>query len=457
MRLAFVGTGYVGLVTGMCFAHLGHQVSFVDRDEILIGKLKRNISSIYEPGLNELMEAQRGTGRTQFHSSFETGLIDAEAVFLCVGTPTDAETGEADLRALHGAATGMAPYLRDGMTLVLKSTVPVGTNASISALIKSLRPDIDVFVASNPEFLREGSAVEDFLKAERIVVGVREQRSRDTMTQLYGSWSDTHTQLVLTTPENAELSKYASNAFLAMKISFINEIANICEKVGAQVEDVAAIMGMDQRIGSEFLKAGPGYGGSCFPKDTLALAASARKAGVPTQLIETTIRVNAARKQGVAERVVACLADLPVKDRSVCILGITFKANTDDVRDSPGLDIVQSLKAANIAVSIYDPMGADNGRMLIEGARWGASAVDAARGAAALIVLTEWPEFGTLDLGELRLAMRGEHLFDMRNVVDAGEARAAGFNYVGVGQGMVSDASPMVVRRAQLATLSRVL
>jgi len=335
---------------------------------------------------------------------------------------------------LYEAARELAPRLTGNSTLVLKSTVPVGTNEAIAGLMKTLRPDITVPVASNPEFLREGSAVSDFLKADRIVVGVNDDISRERMIAAYAPWQNKGTRLVITTPQNAELSKYAANAFLAAKITFINEIADVCEAVGGDVEDVASMIGMDHRIGPDFLRAGPGYGGSCFPKDTLALAATARKAGRPSSLVEATIQANASRKAALAEYIIGSLVTVERAPR-VAVFGITFKAGTDDVRDAPGLEIVHRLQRAGAEISIHDPVGHENGSRQITGASWHDEPLDAAADADAVVVMTEWPQFREIDLQVLADRMAGDRLFDLRNLFDAGAARAAGLTYYGVGRG----------------------
>jgi len=456
MNIAFIGTGYVGLVSGTCLAHLGHQVDFYDRDEILVEKLRRNITPIYEDGLEKLMELNRSAGRARFHAGFDEDIAKAELIFLCVGTPPRPDTGEADLSMLYAAARDLAPFLEGNTTLVLKSTVPVGTNKGISDLMKSLRPDISVPIASNPEFLREGSAVNDFLNADRIVVGVNDDISRDRMIAAYAPWQNEGTKLVITTPQNAELSKYAANAFLATKITFINEIADICEAVGGDVEDVAAMIGMDHRIGPDFLKAGPGYGGSCFPKDTLALAATARKAGCPASLVEATIKANADRKVTIAETIIDSLVTVERAPR-VAVFGITFKAGTDDVRDAPGLEIVHRLQRAGAEISIHDPVGRENGSRQITGAIWHDDPVGAATDADAVIVMTEWPEFREIDLENLAARMAGDRLFDLRNLYDAGAARAAGLTYYGVGRGAAGGPLEQIALPLDIGALQEAL
>jgi UDPglucose 6-dehydrogenase len=443
MNIAFVGSGYVGLVSGSCLAHLGHHVDFYDRDEILVEKLRRSITPIHEDGLERLLEQNRTAGRTQFHAGFNSSVANAEIVFLCVGTPPHEDTGEADLSMLYAAVRDLALHLVDGTTLVLKSTVPVGTNEAITKLIRKLRPDISVPVASNPEFLREGTAVDDFLNAERIVVGVNDEASRDRMVSVYAPWQNMRTRLVITTPQNAELSKYAANAFLAVKITFINEIADLCEMVGGNIGDVATMIGMDQRIGSKFLQAGPGYGGSCFPKDTLALSATARKAGRPVSLVEATIQANNDRKLALADRIVATLVTLERAPR-VAVLGITFKAGTDDVRDAPGVEIIRRLQRAGVEISIHDPVGRENGMRIVTGVSWHDDPLDAAHEADAVVVMTEWPQFREIDLLALSARMTGDRVFDLRNLFDAGAVRAAGLTYYGVGGGAEGGTLEMI-------------
>lgn len=432
MKVALIGTGYVGLVTGLCLADMAHRVTCIDRDRAIVDRLRRGIPTIHEAGLHELLRRNIAAGTVGFASG-ASAVADAGIVMLAVGTPTDAATGETDLSAIVAAVHAIVPHLRDDALIVVKSTVPVGTNRMLSDEVARLSPHFRGQVVSNPEFLREGTAIEDFFGADRIVCGVRSEAARQRMTELYRPLAARGVKLVFTTPENAELAKYASNAFLATKLAFVNEMADLCEASHADIDDVAALMGMDRRIGAAFLSAGPGFGGSCFPKDIASLRTSAGQRGVTLRLVDATMAANAARKQAMADRVLAALAGTP--HARVAVLGIAFKAGTDDVRESPALDLVRRLLEAGVEVHAHDPQARRTGAPELSLVRWFDRPVDAARGAAATVVMTEWPEYTAMSLAELAAAMSGRLLFDLRNIVSPSAARGAGLDYRRIGGG----------------------
>ncbi len=435
MRIAMIGAGYVGLVSAACFAEFGVEVRVVDTDAARVAALSEGRIPIYEPGLDRLV-ADNLRNR---HLSFTTGLADAvrgaEAVFLAVGTPSRRGDGHADLSYVFAAAEQVARAAEGPLVLVTKSTVPVGTGRRVAEVVRKARPDLDIAVASNPEFLREGSAIGDFMRPDRVVIGADSERAREVLRRLYRPLYLIETPIVATSVETAELIKYAANAFLAMKITFINEMADVCEQAGADVHDVARGIGLDGRIGRKFLHAGPGYGGSCFPKDTLALARTAQDLGSPARLVETTIAVNEARKARMAERVIAACGG-SVAGRTVAVLGLTFKPETDDMRDAPSLAIVPRLVEAGAVVRAFDPAGMENARALLPpaGVEYAAGALEAACGADALVLLTEWNEFRALAPARLRAAMRGDVVIDLRNVWDPAAMRQAGFRYASIGR-----------------------
>jgi UDPglucose 6-dehydrogenase len=433
MRIAMIGAGYVGLVSGVCFSDFGHDVVCVDKAASKIATLRSGRTPIYEPGLEAMMAKNVAAGRLSFTTEIGAAVAGAEAVFVAVGTPTRRGEGHADLSYVYAAAAEIAAALTDYAVVVVKSTVPVGTNREVARIVAAARPGFAFDVASNPEFLREGAAIEDFMRPDRVVVGAESDRARAVMRALYRPLSLRETPMVFTTLESAELIKYAANAFLATKITFINEMADLCEKVGGDVQDVARGMGLDGRIGAKFLHAGPGYGGSCFPKDTLALARTGQQVNSPLRIVETVIEVNERRKRGMAERVIAALGDRAA-GRKIAVFGVTFKPETDDMRDAPALAIVPALIGAGAAVTIVDPHGRKEGEALLPGAAWAADPYEAAAGADAVVVVTEWNMFRGLDLARLRAAMAGDVLVDLRNVYNPAEAAAAGFAYQGVGR-----------------------
>ncbi|MBA5776800.1 UDP-glucose/GDP-mannose dehydrogenase family protein [Stappia sp. F7233] len=433
MRITMIGTGYVGLVSGVCFSEFGFDVTCVDIDAEKIERLNRMEVPIFEPGLDDLIERNYADKRLTFTTDFDSAVGQADVVFIAVGTPSRRGDGEADLTYVYEAARRLAHAMKPGTVVVIKSTVVVGTCRKVAEIIAAERPGLDFSIASNPEFLREGSAIEDFMRPDRVVVGVVDTRGEEALRRLYRPLFLRETPIVVTTLENAELIKYASNAFLAMKITFINEVADLCEKVGGDVQKVASAIGLDKRIGSKFLHAGPGYGGSCFPKDTTALAATARKYDTALRLVETTIEVNDARKRAMAERVLNALGADPA-GKTVGILGIAFKPNTDDVRDAPSLVIVPALQAAGVRVRAHDPEAQEQAAPLLPGVEWCDAPYDVANGADVLAVLTEWNVYRGLSPRALAERMRGRTVVDMRNIWPAEEIAEAGLTHVGIGR-----------------------
>ncbi|GGB29565.1 UDP-glucose 6-dehydrogenase [Tistrella bauzanensis] len=433
MRVAMIGTGYVGLVSGTCFSEFGHSVVCVDNDQSKIERLLRGEIPIYEPGLEDLVARNVRAGRLGFTSDLAEAVRGAEVVFIAVGTPSRRGDGHADLSYVFEAVRQVA-LAADGYRLVVtKSTVPVGTGGRVRALLAETRPEIEFDVASNPEFLREGSAIEDFMRPDRVVAGTDSDRARDLMTELYRPLFLMETPIVHTTIESAELIKYAANAFLATKITFINEMADLCEKVGANVHDIARGIGLDGRIGRKFLHAGPGFGGSCFPKDTRALVSSAQQYGAPLTLVEQVVSSNEARKRRMAERVVAA-AGGSLRDKTVGVLGLTFKPNTDDMREAPSLDIIPALLRAGARVRAYDPEGMTEARRLLTGVTWAADAYDALEGADVAVLITEWNQFRALDLDRVKAVMKTPVMVDLRNVYAPSEMVGRGFTYTSIGR-----------------------
>ncbi len=434
MRIAMIGTGYVGLVSGVCFSDFGHEVVCVDSNAEKIERLNRGEVPIYEPGLDRIMQKNIEAGRLTFTGDLAAAMKGAEAVFIAVGTPARRGDGHADLSYVFAAAEEVAAHIEDYVVVVTKSTVPVGTNREVKRRILAARPDADFDVASNPEFLREGSAIEDFMRPDRIVVGVETGRAAEVLSEIYRPLFLRETPIVQTGLESAEMIKYAANAFLAVKITFINEIADLCERAGADVQEVAKGMGLDGRIGGKFLHAGPGYGGSCFPKDTLALMRTAEQHASPLRIVSTVVEVNDARKHAMAEKVIAA-AGGSVAGKRIAVLGVTFKPNTDDMREAPSLVIVPALREAGAEIVLCDPQGRKEGEAALGQAEWIDDPYRAAAGADILVLITEWNEFRALDLGRLRQSMRGELLVDLRNIYVPTEAREAGLIYVSIGRG----------------------
>jgi len=433
MRVAIIGTGYVGLVSGACFADFGHVVTCIDKDAGKIERLGRGEIPIFEPGLDQLVASNVREGRLFFTTESEQAVREADAVFIAVGTPSRRGDGHADLSYVHGAAEEIA-RLMDGFTVVVtKSTVPVGTGDEVEAIIRRVRPDADFAVVSNPEFLREGAAIADFKRPDRVVVGTDDERAREVMRELYRPLFLNETPILFTGRRTSELTKYAGNAFLAMKITFINEIADLCEAVGADVQEVARGIGLDNRIGRKFLNAGPGYGGSCFPKDTLALVRTAANYGAPVRLVETTVQVNDARKRKMADKIAHAMNG-DVAGKTIAILGLTFKPNTDDMRDAPSLDIIPALQAMGAKVQAFDPEGMNEARKLLSDVDFRDGPYEAAEGAHAVVIVTEWDQFRALDLNRLRLLMKKAVLVDLRNVYRPEDMRGQGFEYTSVGR-----------------------
>jgi len=433
MRVAIIGTGYVGLVSGACFADFGHVVTCIDKDAGKIERLKKGEIPIFEPGLDQLVASNVREERLFFTTEAEEAVRTADAVFIAVGTPSRRGDGHADLSYVHGAAEEIAK-LMDGFTVVVtKSTVPVGTGDEVEAIIRRVRPDADFAVVSNPEFLREGAAIADFKRPDRVVVGADSERAREVMRELYRPLFLNETPILFTGRRTSELTKYAGNAFLAMKITFINEIADLCEAVGADVQEVARGIGLDNRIGRKFLNAGPGYGGSCFPKDTLALVRTAANYDAPVRLVETTVQVNDARKKKMADKIVHAMNG-DVAGKTIAILGLTFKPNTDDMRDAPSLDIIPALQAMGAKVQAFDPEGMNEARKLLSDVAFRDGPYEAAEGAHAVVIVTEWDQFRALDLNRLRLLMKKAVLVDLRNVYRPEDMRGQGFEYTSIGR-----------------------
>ncbi len=433
MRVAMIGTGYVGLVSGACFADFGHVVTCVDKDPSKIERLERGEIPIFEPGLDDLVAANVRDGRLFFALDGAEAIRTADAVFIAVGTPSRRGDGHADLSYVHAAAEEIAGLIEGFTVVVTKSTVPVGTGDEIERIIRERRPDAEFAVVSNPEFLREGAAIEDFKRPDRVVVGTDDERARGVMRELYRPLNLNETPILFTGRRTSELIKYAANAFLAMKITFINEMADLCEQVGADVQQVARGIGLDNRIGGKFLHAGPGYGGSCFPKDTLALVRTATDAGSPVRLIETTVEINDARKKAMADRVAAALGG-ELAGKRVALLGLTFKPNTDDMRDAPSLDVAPALLARGAEVHAFDPEGMHEAAKLLDGVVFRDGPYEAVEGADAVVILTEWDQFRALDLDRVKGLLRQPVMVDLRNIYRPEDLRARGFRYSSIGR-----------------------
>ncbi|HVZ90864.1 MAG TPA: UDP-glucose/GDP-mannose dehydrogenase family protein [Rhizomicrobium sp.] len=431
MRIAMIGTGYVGLVSGACLSEFGHHVVCIDKDSAKVDSLRAGRIPIYEPGLDDVVATNVRAGRLAFETTMAEAVRRADAVFIAVGTPSRRGDGHADLSYVFAAAEELAAHL-DGRTVVVtKSTVPVGTSRKVRAIISRARPDADFDVCSNPEFLREGSAIEDFRRPDRVIVGCDGEHSRAVIREIYRPLYLNETPIVFTTPESAELIKYAANAFLATKITFINEIADLCERLGADVQDVARGIGLDGRIGAKFLHAGPGFGGSCFPKDTLALMRTAQECGAPARIVEAVVAVNDARKLRMAEKIDRAFGG--VKGKTVAVLGLTFKPNTDDMREAPSLVIVPYLQGRGARVRAYDPEGAKEAKSLL-GVELCADAYQALDGADGVVILTEWNEFRALDLARAKSLLKRPLMVDLRNIYRPALMAAEGFSYVSVGR-----------------------
>ncbi len=434
MRIAMIGTGYVGLVSGTCLADFGHHVTCVDKDQDKIDGLLAGRMPIWEPGLESLVKSNAQRGRLNFTTELANALDGVEAVFIAVGTPSRRGDGHADLSYVFSAVEELAGLLKEPVVIVTKSTVPVGTGDQIAELLEKHGAPEGVSVASNPEFLREGAAIADFKHPDRILVGAEDDKARECLAEIYRPLFLNRAPLLFTSRRTAELTKYAANAFLATKISFINEMADLCEAVGADVQDLARGIGLDNRIGPKFLHAGPGYGGSCFPKDTLALLRTAENAGVQQQIVSTVVEVNERRKLALADRVREALGG-SVEGKRIGILGLTFKPNTDDMRDAPAIPLIEGLLNGGASVIAFDPVGREQAERLLPGIDYAGSAEDAAIDADALVIVTEWDEFRALDLTDMARRMKGRVLVDFRNIYSHDEAREAGLSYRGVGRG----------------------
>ncbi len=433
MKIAMIGTGYVGLVSGACFAEFGLEVVCVDKDERKIAMLEEGRIPIYEPGLDVLVDRHHSAGRLSFTTDLAAAIDGAEAVFIGVGTPSRRGDGHADLTYVFAAAEEIAASLKHPTLVVTKSTVPVGTGRKLQKIFATQRPDLQIDIASNPEFLREGSAIEDFLRPDRVVCGVESERAREVLGRCYRPLNLIETPILFTTLETAELTKYATNAFLATKITFINEVADLCERVGADVQQVAKGMGLDGRIGKKFLHAGPGYGGSCFPKDTLALLRTGEQHNTHLRIVEAVVGVNEGRKRRMVRKITDAMGGT-VAGKSIAVLGVTFKPGTDDMRESPSLVIVPALQGEGATVRAFDPEGMTEARKLLPDVDWCQDAYHCLEGVDAAVILTEWNEFRGLDLDRAREVMRRPLLIDLRNVFDPAQVAAAGFSYTSVGR-----------------------
>ncbi len=432
MKIAMIGSGYVGLVSGACFASCGHSVVCVDSDAAKVAALERGEMPIYEPGLAELVAHNRQAGRLSFSRQLGRAVGEADLVFIAVGTPSRRGDGHADLSYVYAAAADIADHARAGAIIVTKSTVPVGTGDEIQRIVQDVRNSANVEVVSNPEFLREGAAIDDFMRPDRVIIGAQSEAAVRMMRSLYAPLGLADEQLLVMTRRAAELTKYAANGFLATKIGFINEIADLCEKAGVDVSQVSRGIGSDRRIGPQFLQAGPGYGGSCFPKDTLALLKTSEDFDAPQRIIEAVVSANECRKRAMGRKVIAALGG-DVRGKTISILGLTFKAGTDDMRDSPSIPIIRVLQDHGANIRAYDPQGEDQARRILTDVSYCSDPYDASRDAAAAVVVTEWPEFRTLDLKRMARLMDGRVLVDLRNVVDAAPAHEAGLDLYSVG------------------------
>ena len=433
MRVAMIGSGYVGLVSGACFADFGHDVTCVDLDPSKIDRLNRGIMPIFEPGLAELVTGNAAAGRLTFTTDLASGIAGAEAIFIAVGTPSRRGDGHADLSYVYAAAREIAAASKGYTVIVTKSTVPVGTGDEVERVIREANPAAEFAVVSNPEFLREGAAIQDFKRPDRIVVGTEDDRARAVMTEIYRPLFLNQSPILFTARRTAELIKYAANAFLATKITFINEIADLCEAVGADVQDVSRGIGLDNRIGSKFLHAGPGYGGSCFPKDTLALVKTAQDAGAPVRIVEAVAAANDQRKRAMAKKVIA-LAGGDVRGKTVAVLGLTFKPNTDDMRDSPAISVIQALQDAGAAIRAFDPEGTEQAKLVLTDVDYAANPYDCLTGADVAVLVTEWDVFRALDMDRVKGLMKTPAIADLRNVYRPEEMARRGIAYVSVGR-----------------------
>jgi UDPglucose 6-dehydrogenase len=442
MKIAMVGSGYVGLVSGACFADFGHDVVCIDKDQGKIDLLHQGIMPIYEPGLDALVESNVKSGRLSFTTSLAEGIKGAAAIFIAVGTPSRRGDGHADLTFVHAVAQEVGEHLAGEAVIVTKSTVPVGTGDEVERIIRDTGTPHRFAVVSNPEFLREGAAIGDFKRPDRIVIGAEDEFGREVMREVYRPLFLNESPILFTSRRTSELIKYAANAFLATKITFINEMADLCEKVGANVQDVARGIGMDNRIGSKFLHAGPGYGGSCFPKDTLALLKTAEDYDSPTRIIEAVVKVNDSRKRAMGRKVVDALGGIEAaRGKKAALLGLTFKPNTDDMRDSPAIAVARTLMDAGVLVAAYDPEGMEQARPLLPGVTMCDSPYAAIEGADVVVIVTEWDAFRALDLTRVKELANAPVMVDLRNVYKPEDMRAAGFTYLSVGRAASTPAA----------------
>ncbi len=433
MRVTLVGSGYVGLVSGACFADFGHQVVCVDKDEEKIAALLQGRMPIYEPGLEQLVGSNVAAGRLRFTTDLREGVKNADAVFIAVGTPSRRGDGHADLSYVYAAAREIAEALSGYTVIVTKSTVPVGTGDEVERIISEAKPGAEFSVVSNPEFLREGAAITDFKRPDRIVIGSEDLRATETMRAIYRPLYLNHSPVLVMSRRGAELTKYAANAFLATKITFINEMADLCERVGADVQDVARGVGLDGRIGPKFLHAGPGYGGSCFPKDTLALLKTSQDFDAPQRIVEAVVSANDNRKRAMGRKVIAAMGG-EVRGRTIAILGLTFKPNTDDMRDSPAIAVIRALQDGGATIRAYDPAGMDQAKLVLADVEYCAGPYEAINGADGLAIVTEWDEFRALDLKRIKSLLRTPTLVDLRNIYPRADAESVGLDYTGVGR-----------------------
>ncbi|GAA3718781.1 UDP-glucose 6-dehydrogenase [Sphingomonas cynarae] len=433
MRIVMIGSGYVGLVSGACFADFGHDVVCVDKDAGKIASLRAGRMPIYEPGLEQLVAGNVAAGRLSFTTDLTTAVAGADAIFIGVGTPSRRGDGHADLSYVYAATREIAGAVTGPTVVVTKSTVPVGTGDEVERILREARPEMDIAVVSNPEFLREGAAIGDFKRPDRVVIGTDDERARGVMREVYRPLYINDNPILFTSRRTSELTKYAANAFLATKITFINEIADLCEAVGADVQDVSRGIGLDNRIGRKFLHAGPGYGGSCFPKDTLALLKTAEDFESPVHIVEAVVKVNEARKRAMGRKVLAALGG-EARGKTVALLGLTFKPNTDDMRDAPSVAIATALADAGVTVRAHDPEGTEQAKALMPDLIYCADPYDAATGADAVVIVTEWDAFRAIDLKRLKAAMAGDVLVDLRNIYRREAAEAVGFTYAGIGR-----------------------
>ena len=431
MRIAMIGSGYVGLVSGACLSEFGHEVVCIDKDSAKVETLRKGGIPIFEPGLADVVAVNAKAGRLSFATDLKSAVAGSQAVFIAVGTPSRRGDGHADLSYVFAAAAEIAAALTEYAVVVTKSTVPVGTSRKVEKIIRQKRPDAQFDMASNPEFLREGSALEDFRRPDRVVVGCDTEHAREVMREVYRPLFLNETPILFTSRETSELIKYAANAFLATKITFINEMADICEKVGGNVQDVARGIGLDGRIGKKFLNAGPGYGGSCFPKDTLALVRTAQELGAPTRIVQAVVEVNEDRKLAMARKIEAAFGN--VEGKTIAVLGLTFKPNTDDMRDAPALVILPYLQKAGAIIRAFDPEGQKEAAKYLQ-VDYCTDAYEAMGNADGVVILTEWNEFRALDFGRVRAALRTPLMVDLRNIYRPSQMRKAGFRYISVGR-----------------------